>query len=315
MKNSLRNTLYLLFLLSFLGCAGKRPVADQPPAPVQGPEPIAEPNQPSGQQPTPVPSRNEVPVALVLGGAGVASFATVGIFKRLQEEGVRVDFIVTTGWPTLFCLGHGFLKSVHDLEWFATRLKETDLYQVGIFDSKKGFSSHDNLSSLIENAFKQREIQESRVPLIISATNTELGEPETFDRGEWREPLLKTMSIPGIYRPYKVEAGKEWVTSLQGLDVEEAVRRGAKYIVAIQMYDDYFRYLKNAEVKETQKLFRQLYLAQLKRSIQKELKQANLIIHIPLDKQPGDFSAKRAAILAGYREGGRIARLIRSSAN
>ena len=77
-------------------------------------------------------------ITLVLGGAGVASFATVGLLKRFYEEGIEVESIITTGWPTLFALANGFLKSVHDLEWFAMRLQEKDFYKASIFDPSKG---------------------------------------------------------------------------------------------------------------------------------------------------------------------------------
>jgi hypothetical protein len=62
-------------------------------------------------------------ITLVLGGAGVASFATVGLLKRLKNEGIKIEMIVASGWPAVFALGNGFMKSVHDLEWFAMRLQ------------------------------------------------------------------------------------------------------------------------------------------------------------------------------------------------
>jgi NTE family protein len=265
--------------------------------------------------PEPPKRQAELPhVALVLGGAGVASVATVGLLKRFAEEGIKIDYIVTTGWPTLFALAHGFFKTAHDVEWFAMRLNEKDFYNAGLFELNRDYESHDRLSQLIQSSFKQRDLTEAHTPIVISATNTDIGEPEVYDRGDWKEPLLKTMSIPGIYRPYPPGGNAESVSSLRGLDVEEASHRGAKVIVAVQMYDDYFQHLKNSRKDNSDAVFRKLYLAQLTKSLNASVKQAQLNGKVALGKGPGDFAAKRAAILAGYKEGTRLAKELRQFA-
>lgn len=318
---SIRNSLSFFFLLIILvglsACAHKKPAYGPHPPPwiQEGTAPQAE--LPPGIAPT---ENNEAArhsgerprIALVIGGAGVASFATVGLLKRLREEGIEIELIVTTGWPTLFSLGYGFLRSVHDLEWFAMRLQEKDFYKAGILD-RNDYASHEKLSSLIENSFAQKTLGETKIPIVISAANTEFGDPEIYSRGEWKEPFLKTMSVPGIYRPYPKGSDQEWIHSLQGLDVGEALQQGARTIVAVQMYNDYFAFLKTSKKDPSQKMFRQLYLAQLNKSLRQEMKQAQVTGEITLHRSPTDFTAKRAAILAGYKEGARIAKLLRSS--
>jgi len=283
---------------------------------VQGPPPPpGEVTAPPPQtQPTPEPGarRTERPrITLVVGGAGVASFATVGVLKRLHEEGVSVDMIVATGWPALFALGYGFLKSLHDLEWFAMRLQEKDFYRAGLFDANKEFAAHDQLSEVIQRSFKQRDLGETRIPVIISSTNTDLGDPEAYDRGDWREPLLKTMSVPGFYRPYP-KGDSAWIQSLQGMDVEEALRRGNRTVVAVEMYGDYFSHVARQKADSSDSVFRRLYIGQMRKSIRRQLKLAQVVGEVSLAKGSGDFSAKRNAILAGYREGAKLARALRS---
>jgi predicted acylesterase/phospholipase RssA len=319
-KDSLFLTCLLVGCL-LVGCVSK---PDRTAGPTEHPRaipvypvPIGPPETPGGQ-PQEMPATSEstqavpgVPIegpaepqriALVLGGAGVASFATVGLLKRFQEEGVAIDFIITTGWPTLFTLGYGFTKSVHDLEWFASRLKEKDFHSASIF--RKGESSvEDRLGGIIGSTFRQASLDESKIPVVISATNTELGDSDVYERGDWKEPLLKTMSVPGIYRPLVSPGGNEWVQSLRGLDVEEASRRGARVIIAVDMYGDYLESFKG---KKEGGVFRKIYSTELRKKIAKELKTATFSGKITLGKPPGDFAARRAAILAGYKEGTRL---------
>jgi len=310
--NSPLHWILILFLAS--ACASNRPKAEAPTtSPPTSAQTTIEPAPPPPAEPQKAAAVDRARIGLVLGGAGVASFATVGLLKRLQQESIKVDFIVTTGWPTLFALGYGFMKSVHDLEWFAMRLAEKDFYVAGLFDVSREYASHDKLSALIGNAFKQNDLSECRVPVIISAANTEPGDPEVYEKGDWKTPLLKTMSVPGIYRPYPQGTNTQWINSLQGIDVGNASERDADIIIAVSMYDDYFTFLKQGGKKSngSDQLFRQLYLTQLKNTIGREMKLAQVTSRIDLNKTPNDFTAKRMAIQLGYREGARIAKEIR----
>ncbi len=303
--------VFPLLILAVVSACASKPVVPAPETRPQYP-PTVEVPTPTGTEPVQGPAPSERPrVALALGGAGVASFATVGILKRLFEEGIVVDYIVTTGWPTLFALGYGFLKSVHDLEWFAMRLNEKDFFKTGIFDRSEP-NSQEKLSALIENTFKQRDLSESATPVFISAANTS-GDNILYEKGDWKEPFFKTMSVPGIFRPYPKDGGNEWISSLQGINVDQAVQKGAPVVVAVQMYEDYFDSVrKGGEAND--RAFRQLYLNQMKKSLRDEIKRANIVVDVQLNKSPSDFTARRNAILAGYKEGAKIARALRKAA-
>lgn len=258
------------------------------------------------------PTTDKKKISLVLGGAGISSFATIGLLKRLHEEGIEIESVTTTGWPTLFVLASGFLKSIHDVEWFAMRLQEKDFYSVSIFDTSHEYSGSEKIPSIIESNFKQKEISDSKFPLIISSANIGTEECYTFDRGDWRTPLLKTMAAPGIFRPYPQGKNQEPIQSLQGINVDEAKKRGGKIIVAVEMYGDYVDFLKSGKKDSSNGTFRQLYLASLRKGLNKELKEANLEGHVQILASPTNFTQKRLAIFAGYKEGARLAKAIRS---
>ncbi len=248
--------------------------------------------------------RHSPDIALVIGGSGVASFATVGLLKRLHEEGIHIGLIVTSGQPSLFAVASGFLKSVHDLEWFALRLQKKDLDSV----AQKG--SRENASAFIESQFKNRDLKETRYPVKISTLEYKSLEEEIYDRGDWFPPLVQTMSVetdnPDDYGKEKVNS---WINSIPSLDVNEAKKDGFNIIVAVDMYEDYYRFLKS------QKPINQysLPLVKLRDRIKQQLEIASIKGKIVLGKSPNDLNAKRAAMVAGYKEGARLAKLIRAS--
>ena len=303
-----------------VGCASK-PVDETPivgpPAPkaVEGVPPLSDDAAPSTPENSATKPLEKRKITLVLGGAGVASFATVGILKRLREEGIEIESIVATGWPALFAVGYGFTRSIHDLEWFAMRIQEKDFFKTSFWELRRQEANHEQLEEFLAKAFGQRELEESSVPVVIAVTNTETAQPIAYDRGEWREPVLKTMAVPGIFRPYPQEGGREYIASLRGIDVDEALRRGARVVVAVEMYDDYFRELGkdlNRGQMGGEKTFRQLYLTQLRSSLKRELELATLSGRVRVGKPPVDLQAKRAAMQAGYNEAKRLARLIKA---
>jgi hypothetical protein len=189
----------LLFILTLPGCAlfqSKAEPANETVASNPSTETI---NQAPSQSPF-KSSRSRKKITLVLGGVGVASFGTIGVLKRLQEEGIDIELLVTSGWPTLFGLASGFMNSIHDLEWFAMRLKETDFEKLSSFDSSQKDAEKEKVSPLIENTFKNRELKDSKIPIIIATSHIAGRNSETYDRGEWKTPLLRTMSVPGVKR-------------------------------------------------------------------------------------------------------------------
>ncbi len=293
--------LSLVFVLAGCASRGTRVVdVEVPTGPSEVPAQL--PNN-ENVSATPLPETTvKKRVGLVLGGAGVASFATVGFLKRLGQENIAIDFIVSSGWPTLFALAYGYMNSIHDVEWFAMRLGEKDFFSAQIFGWNREYASQEKLSKLISGAFKQTDLKESRIPVLISTSNVEPGENQLIDSGDWKVPLLKTMSVPGIYEPYPQGKDNQWIASIQGLDVSGALPRKPDLIIAVDMYPDYFDELKKSKVDSADKLFRQLYLAQLRKSIQLESKQADLYARIKIGKSPKTLSAKRQAISAGYRE-------------
>jgi len=286
---------FLLFFLVFLtSCAIKRPAPDFKElqeleavnsSPVESPSDsqMEFPITPGASAPSSEQTSTKKPgITLVLGGAGVASFATVGLLKRLKSEGIKVDLIVASGWPAVFALGYGFLRSVHDLEWLAMRLQDVDLKKL----------SSGSISKLIESFFKKNDLQETRVPVVVVTRDLDSGKLDLIDSGPWREALLKAFAIPGLYRAFPDKK----LESIP-LGVAEAQKRSTSPIFVVQMYSDYLALPKGKSD----------FLADFQKSLKEEASRGDFNLDIKLGGTPLDLSKKRAAIVAGAQVGGQIA--------
>jgi len=242
-------------------------------------------------------------VTLVLGGAGVASFATVGLLKRFKEEGIKIDSIVASGWPALFALGYGSLKSVHDLEWFAMRLQDQDFSKACSVKRKQEVGE---LSKFIQEFLKIEDLKDTRIPIVLMTNNTELGEEHAYESGDWRSPLLRTMSLPGLYRPFPKEEGIKNSFQIKALDVAEARRKGNSPIIVLNMYSDYLEYFKVSRKEAGDSAYRAIFLGTFRRSLREEMANSSHSASIDLKTGPLDFSKKRAAIFAGSSAASKI---------
>jgi NTE family protein len=225
-------------------------------------------------------------ITLVLGGAGVASFATVGLLKRLQKERVQIDGVIASGWPALFALGFGYLKSVHDLEWFSMRLKSEDFKKSG----RKPPKDNLEVSGLIESFFKNKNLEDSKIPLLIVAANSEEEKLGVYDSGSWKTAFLKTVSFPGLYRKIGNNPLMPSSYRLEVLGVEEARKRQASMIIAVEMYSDALDFIP-----------KDAFSGSVKKSLKEEFSKADLHYSVKLNRNPLDFSQKRSAILSGQK--------------
>ncbi len=299
-------SLVVITLIFVLGACSPKAVKTGKPGPGEIPPPPPPVTSPLPPQ-TPTASPAPLKIGLVLGGAGVASFATVGLLKRFHQEGVQIEFIIATGWPALFALGEGYFKSVHDLEWFAMRLKTSEFFGTGLFDFSKDFSSHDKLAAALREAFKPyNSLGDSKIPVILTASPVGQKEVEVFTSGEWEAPVLKAMSVPGIYRPYPPGTQGGWVSSINGVDVKEGLKRRTTGIVAVDMYEDYLKYLTKNPMDGSAAVFRSLFGSQFRENLQAQMALTPLRGKIVLNVNPSELDRRREAILAGFKEGARL---------
>lgn len=311
---------FIFFVLLLTGCASKKTRTVAPP--LMDPKPSEQVSRPIPVDPIQLPpppdstpivedpvNEDSAPsgVVIVAGGAGVASFGLIGVLQRFQVERIKVDAVITTGWPSLVGLGFGLLRSIHDVEWMASRLTEKDLEGLGGFTSEQKLLDAPRFSKLMESNFGNREINQSRIPIAIAAVNTDLGKPDVYDRGDWRYPLGKTFSIPGIYRP----AVDFDLREVQAVDMREALRR-SRVVILLNFYEDFWSAVEQSKRKLSSTASMKAYVKRLKEDFSEEAKEATLVGKVTLGKDFDDLSLRRLAIVLGQKEGQRLAKEIRA---
>lgn len=138
-------------------------------------------------------------LGLALSGGGAKGFAHIGVFKLLEECGIKPDVIVGTSvgalMGALFADGY---KAEEIKEMFTGRefseFAQLQIPKSGLFDSKR-------FKQFLKRQFRAKTIEELNTPMIVMATDLDNGESHEFKKGSLVDAVTASCSIPIIFNP------------------------------------------------------------------------------------------------------------------
>ncbi len=141
-------------------------------------------------------------IGLALGAGGARGFAHIGILEVLEEHGIHVNVLAGSSMGSLVASLYAGDYSPDMMEKLAINLKRKhwiDLTMPGM-----GFVVGEKVRELVKLLTRGKRIEELRYPLAIVATDLNLGERVVFRDGLIYEAVRASISIPGVFVPYKL---------------------------------------------------------------------------------------------------------------
>ncbi|MCA0933205.1 patatin-like phospholipase family protein [Lutimonas saemankumensis] len=208
----------------------------------------------------------DLKIGLVLSGGGAKGFAHVAVLKKLEEAGIRVDYIAGTSMGAivggLYASGYNAREldsvlRVNDLsglvrddlprEVSSFYQKENDgKYAISLPLTKgkielpsavsKGQNAFNIFSQLTEHVHEVDDFSELDIPFFCIATNLETGEEVVMDKGFLPEAIRASGAFPGLLTPVKVD-GKVLVDGgiVDNFPVEKMRMKGVDYIIGVNV--------------------------------------------------------------------------------
>jgi NTE family protein len=186
-------------------------------------------------------------VTLVVGAGGAACAAGVGAYRALQRAGVPVDGLVgsSTGAAVVAALALGWeaetTEAVLRRLWVpavmrgarqraALRLAVPRLGGGGGFALSEGGA----LAERVRRAFGEARFEDTRIPLLIVATDLSSGERVRIEEGLVADAVRASLSVPLLFPPVPL-LGRELVDGAlsEPLPVLEAAGWGSAAVVAL----------------------------------------------------------------------------------
>ncbi len=180
-------------------------------------------------------------VGLVLSGGSAYGFAHIGVLKVLEENNIPIDIIAGTSMGAivggLYSAGMTTKEMEEVLKSFS-RNRIVDFNLFGIFD--EGFLYGKKVTKFFSNLIGDKNIEDCEKKFCCVASDLASGHKYVFEKGPIVQAIRASMSIPGIFRPVKIDK----MCLVDGgisdnLPVEDARRLGATKVISVDVCSYY----------------------------------------------------------------------------
>lgn len=211
-------------------------------------------------------SSDSLKVGLVLSGGGAKGIAHIGVLKKLEEAGVRIDYITGTSMGSLIGALYSIGYTTDQLTEIAKSSNWDELFTEKpsrqyisnyerLFDDRTivsfpirergldlpfGIVSGQNIYSFLSRytwpAHGINNFEDFPIPFATVATELETGNPKTFKSGYLPDAIRASISIPSLMRPHSID-GVAYIDGglSNNLPVDDAREMGANFIISVNV--------------------------------------------------------------------------------
>lgn len=179
----------------------------------------------------------ETPLALVFSGGAARAFAHIGVLKKLEEEGIRPDFIVANSMGSIVALLYAAGISPALIEKMITEYPTNSLFRPEI-PLTGGFLDTSRFISILYQMLGELDIGTLEIPVAIIAEDLVTRRQIVFMEGDFHKVLQASISMPFSFPPVRYEGMAlidGGVTNLVPLDT--AQRYTDRIVVSTALYD------------------------------------------------------------------------------
>jgi len=246
-----------------------------------------------------VTRKGDPKIALVLGGGSAKGFAHVGVVRVLEQEKIPIHMIIGTSVGSLIGGIYASNPDSFQLEWTAFKIERNDILDPSLVHSKFGPVQGVRLESFVEQAVRNKKIEDTKIPFYPIATDLNTGETIVLEKGSIAKAVRASSSIPGIFVPVTfdnrmlVDGG---VTNNIACDIAKS--KGADIVIAVNISKD----IKEADIASLIDIVGQSAGIMMHEASKSKLKHADVVIE-PNTKGVGmfDFTQKKLLMDEGIR--------------
>lgn len=250
-------------------------------------------------------------IGLVLSGGGAKGLAHIGILKKIEEAGIKIDFIGGTSMGAivggLYAAGYNahqldsIFKSLNyenvlkDItprnvkSFYEKRNEETYAFtlpfhklKVGIPASlSKGIFNYWILNMLTYHVKDVKDFNKLPIPYVCVATDIEKGKEIKLTSGNLAKAMVASGAFPTLYSPviidnqYLIDGGV-----LNNYPANEVLEMGADYLIGIDVQDDFKT---REKLQDATRLLVQISNLQVIKSMNDKKDKTNLYIQPKVD--------------------------------
>lgn len=184
-------------------------------------------------------TKNRKKLGLALGSGSARGWAHIGVINSLLKNNVQIDYIAGTSIGAFV----GAFYATGEFEYlkeFALRLEWRDV--LSFFDVRfpnRGFLDGTKINELISKQISDMNIEDTMIPFVTVATELNSGKEVRFSKGNIVDAVRASISIPGVFTPFKKQNNFYVDGGLTNPIPISAVRQlGADIILAVDLTHD-----------------------------------------------------------------------------
>lgn len=236
-------------------------------------------------------------VALVLGAGASRGFAHIGVLKVLESSGIPIHMIIGTSAGSFVGSLYAYGFNAFQIQKMSFSLERADIIDLTIPDN--GFVKGEKLEEYINTTVKNTPLEKMRIPFYAVATDLQNGQEVVFGRGNTGTAVRASCSIPGVFRPVKID-NRIYVDGgvVSPVAVDAAKRMGADVVIAV----DIASAVGDAQPESTIDTILQSISIMYSKLSSIQLSKADVVIRPKVGYiASGDFSKRHEAVLEGEK--------------
>lgn len=195
---------------------------------------------------TPESQNNAPRTALVIGSGGTKCAASIGVWRALTREGIKIDLLIGASGGSIYAAAIACGLDAETLEKKTLDLWTPDLmagYSAQLRAVLTGETRFSELSGLIDgmevyhricSLFGEMTFSDTDVPLRIAASDFYTGETVVISSGKIADAIRASISIPILFPPWQI--GDQLLVDgavSDPLPIDLAIVEGARLIIAL----------------------------------------------------------------------------------
>lgn len=142
-------------------------------------------------------------IGLALSGGGAKGFAHLGVFKLLEESGLKPDIISGTSAGSLMGVLFADGYSADEIKNMFIGREFSEFAQLQI--PKSGLFNYDRFQEFLKRHLRSKRIEDLPIPTVIVATDLDRGCSHEFRSGPIVEAVTASCCMPIVFSPVLID--------------------------------------------------------------------------------------------------------------
>jgi len=166
------------------------------------------PSYPFANAPEPIDPiyicKENIDIALVLGGGGARGMFHVGVLESLEEANIPIDMIVGCSAGSIVGSLYADRPDACKIRDLLICLKRTDLIDLDFFNCRYGLCHGHELISFMKRHLQCERFEDLKIPFLAVTTDLRTGELLTLGTGPIIPAVQASCCVPFFFRPVRL---------------------------------------------------------------------------------------------------------------